>query len=253
MATLACTNWNANSTASAIARFVFRALALGQIEREIDVVPDVARRQAVQRHAGHVRHDVRVAEVAEATGCGEHGVEHRVLIVVVDRIEHGAHGSLRSPVELKPECPADLGPPRPGIAPELRSRWSFDPSEGRHHPHRVVGRPDILGQPADRDPVDAGGGDLANLVQPHAAGHLEQGAPRLSATAARMPSRSKLSSSTLTAPAAKASRSCSSVSTSIWMSTPAFSAAAREAPAVMPPAAAMWFSLIRMPCHSASR
>ncbi|MNT37113.1 hypothetical protein D3C72_1732330 [compost metagenome] len=63
----------------------------------------------------------------------------------------------------------------------------------------------------------------------------------------------KLSSSTDFAPAARASSSSASDSTSTCTDASVSSASAACIAAVMLPAAAIWFSLIRMPSYSASR
>ena len=97
--------------------------------------------------------------------------------------------------------------------------------------HRVVDRAHVLRQPADRDAVDAGGGDARAAGRADAAGHLEQRAAAASATA-RFTHRGQVEvveqhAASRRRPALRAA--ASSVSTSIWMSTPAFSAVARRA------------------------
>ncbi|MNT17954.1 hypothetical protein D3C72_1531350 [compost metagenome] len=63
----------------------------------------------------------------------------------------------------------------------------------------------------------------------------------------------KLSSKTETAPASSASRNCARVSTSICTGTPASRLRAFSRAWLTPPAAAIWFSLIRMPSYRARR
>ncbi len=69
----------------------------------------------------------------------------------------------------------------------------------------------------------------------------------------RMSSRLKSSSRMLVAPAASAAASSSRSSTSICTGTSARECAARSSASRTPPAAAIWFSLIRMPSHSPRR
>ena len=66
------------------------AVAVGAIEGEVDLVADVARRQAVQRDAGDVAEQV-VVEVRVARGGGGDGLEHAALVVVLDGVEFGGH------------------------------------------------------------------------------------------------------------------------------------------------------------------
>jgi hypothetical protein len=73
------------------------ALPFGQVEREIDRMPDVARRQTVERDTGDVgERIVAIREHGVLRGAILHRCVDGLLVVVVDRMEvHGVNGAAR--------------------------------------------------------------------------------------------------------------------------------------------------------------
>jgi hypothetical protein len=194
------------------------ALALRQVEREVHLVPDVARLQPVQRHAGHVGDQLVVAgDAGKARRHADHGFVDGAFVVVADRGEVDAHA--RAPGFCCDRVIGHRGAPLEGPATGVRARASRSrppctslvsrPIEMRSTPVAAISRT----WSAARRPTPRAGRARGSAPPPRAC------APGRSCRAARWWHR-----------AASASCSCARVSTSIWMSTPAFSAA-RVAPA----------------------
>jgi hypothetical protein len=121
------------------------------------------------------------------------------------------------------------------------------------HAHRQVDRAHVLGQLAAADAVHPGARDVADAVQVDPARHFQQRAAGVQRRRVHVVQRKVVQQHAGGAgvqrlvavrPGSRPRSGCSR-----RRSAPARPAARR----VMPPAAAMWFSLIRMPSHSAMR
>ena len=132
-------------------------------------------------------------------------------------------------------------------SPGIGATW---PSVNALELEAEVGGAHRVRQRADRHEVGAGGGDLGQPLERHAAGDLDERAPAAAAHRFALIRRARsCRRSTRVGAGRQRLSSSSSVSTSTSTGS-ADAAAARAAPRAMPPASRLWLSLIRTPSSS---